>query len=63
MAKLCPVCRTAYEGAAWDALAFVGLVLYEVEDGRNIRLELRNCPCRNTLARRLDFAGDEEKKT
>jgi len=37
----------------WLALPFVGVGIYEVEDGDELVQESRNCPCGSTLARNV----------
>ena len=49
--KLCPVCNTIHDSASWEALPLV----VKQDCGVEV-LELRNCPCGNTLAIELPVA-------
>ena len=46
--KQCPSCQRLYDETHWKGLPYVGLM----DDGVVV-LELRNCPCRSTIAIRL----------
>jgi hypothetical protein len=57
IAKVCPCCGRGFERPAWDALAFVGVMHGEGEQGPE-HLELRNCVCGSTLAREVTDAHE-----
>lgn len=55
--KRCSTCRAVYDEARWRGLQLVG-----IQEDKPAPLELRNCPCRSTLAvaiedERCDWCG------
>ena len=46
--KTCPRCETTYTRAGWLELELLGAQADLIDTGR--QLELRHCPCGNTLA-------------
>jgi hypothetical protein len=43
--KTCNVCGLVHTSQQWDALPYVG----PIDDGTEV-IEMRNCPCGNTMA-------------
>lgn len=58
----CGLCNRTHDSDSWVKLPFVGASVTEVvDDEEAIVVEFRNCPCGNTLARRLPgvWSGDD----
>ena len=54
--KICGCGREHYYGE-WSSLEFVGYMPGVDDDGKDCRIELRNCPCASTLAIVVTDAG------
>ena len=48
--KQCKRCEAVYDAEGWAALPCIGRQTFDYGNGERTTLEMRNCPCKGTLA-------------